>query len=75
MVKLNPGDSLKNGAIVINHADDKGLVFAAVSGGPEPYVIWNIDNDGNCTSGIYYSDLIKAANYYGAKVSGALKCF
>jgi hypothetical protein len=51
MISLIHGEILKNGATVINHSAAKGLVFAFVSGGSEPFVIWDIDSNGDCSNG------------------------
>ncbi len=62
---LKPGSILNNGAIAINHNPASGKILAVVPGGVEPYVIWNIRENGDVYQGSYYKSILKATFEFG----------
>jgi hypothetical protein len=68
MISLNLDDTLSNGANVIEHNADKGLVLGHYRGAARPYIICNIDNEGFCSGETHFLDLFKAAHYYAIQV-------
>lgn len=61
-MKLEIGDKLKNGAIILDIVSkNSGFVVLALS--PErfsPYVVWQLDSDGDGMAGNYYNMLYDA---------------
>jgi len=56
------GARLKNGAKLLAWKEERDsvVVLALWDRGDWEFVTWNLDTDGNCTSGHYYTDLLSA---------------
>jgi len=60
MTKLNPGDTLKNGAIVIRHSVKGEKVLAINRLAIYPYVYWSINENGDTFWGHYFDSITTA---------------
>ena len=68
MNRPNTGDTLKNGATVLESRKD--IVLAFVKGALQPFVIWSLDNENNAYWGHYFKDMNKASKVFNNMAKG-----
>ena len=66
MKTLNNGDTLRNGATVLEHDPGAGIVLAmrAVSLDRVQYITWHLDSLGAAYWGHYFDDMVLAVQDY-----------
>jgi len=66
VLKLDVGDTLPNGALILNINQIAKTVLAFNKGAVQPFVIWNFMSDGSCYDGRYHKELSSATIAYDA---------
>jgi hypothetical protein len=62
--RLAVGTPLKNGSTLLAWKDVCGYVVVLALNEKNEYVTWDLDADGNTTSGHYFGDLLNAVEDY-----------
>lgn len=80
-IKLNPGEILPNGAIVLKHCQVTRLLLALNPGACQPFVIWSVDTrppsvEGEhiaCYLGDYFEELQDATESLETRITGVIR--